>query len=264
MSTSKVLTVAGMHRSGTSLTANWLVQCGLNMGFDLLGNGAGNRRGHFEDKDFLRLHRKILDDNGMTYLDCNSRDIVVSEDARITAAGIIRKRSHLNEWGWKEPRSSLILDYWRSLMPGLKFIVVYRDYIEVADSILRREKQTHWNRLRTHTIVYSKLNIIRLSKLMRVWDHYNQVILDVVQEHPDDALVIRIDDLIERSIPLVRFLNNQWGFNLKPIDIKSIYARGMMQRHTRSKLFDLLYPNCKHTWYVLEAKREMSLARLND
>ena len=49
----KILVVVGMHRSGTSLTTNWLQKCGLDIGAKLEGKEFSNPDGHFEDIDFL-------------------------------------------------------------------------------------------------------------------------------------------------------------------------------------------------------------------
>ncbi|HZX74061.1 MAG TPA: hypothetical protein VFE57_06560, partial [Cyclobacteriaceae bacterium] len=60
MAPNKILVVTGMHRSGTSVVTQWLQQCGLHVGDELLGAGIGNSVGHFEDVDFLRAHSDFL------------------------------------------------------------------------------------------------------------------------------------------------------------------------------------------------------------
>ncbi len=52
--------VLGMHRSGTSVTANILVSLGVAFGDDLLGASHANPLGHFEDKALIRLNELIL------------------------------------------------------------------------------------------------------------------------------------------------------------------------------------------------------------
>jgi hypothetical protein len=50
---SKVLCIAGMHRSGTSLVTSWLQRCGLQIDDgQLLAANTGNPTGHFEDIEF--------------------------------------------------------------------------------------------------------------------------------------------------------------------------------------------------------------------
>ena len=56
-----------MHRSGTSLIAQWISRCGLNIGENLLPAHFTNKDGHFEDIDFHDLHEKIFSQHGITY-----------------------------------------------------------------------------------------------------------------------------------------------------------------------------------------------------
>ena len=57
---SKVAIVVGMHRSGTSVVAQWLSRSGLFIGDSLLGPNVGNEQGHFEDADFLTATFKAV------------------------------------------------------------------------------------------------------------------------------------------------------------------------------------------------------------
>ena len=48
-----ILTIAGMHRSGTSLAASWLQGCGLVIdNGNLIPPHPDNPKGFFEDRDF--------------------------------------------------------------------------------------------------------------------------------------------------------------------------------------------------------------------
>ncbi|RPJ03085.1 MAG: hypothetical protein EHM39_00260, partial [Chloroflexi bacterium] len=108
---SKVLIIAGMHRSGTSLLANWLSRCGLHVGDDLLQLNTDNPAGHCEDVAFLELHKAILADNGLDYLVGDDRLLVVCDEFRARAEEIILSRQSRAQWGWKEPRTVLFLDF---------------------------------------------------------------------------------------------------------------------------------------------------------
>lgn len=52
--------VAGMHRSGTSLVASMISSLGIDLGEHQLTADRNNRRGYFEDVDFLALNRRML------------------------------------------------------------------------------------------------------------------------------------------------------------------------------------------------------------
>src|SRR5215469_670527 len=57
---STAIIVLGGHRSGTSCAAGILHHLGVPVGEKLLGANTGNPAGHFEDVEFLRLHKRIL------------------------------------------------------------------------------------------------------------------------------------------------------------------------------------------------------------
>ncbi|HEY2211238.1 MAG TPA: hypothetical protein VGH62_06390, partial [Bradyrhizobium sp.] len=59
--------VAGFHRSGTSSTAQLLHAAGMFFGDDLIGAMPSNPYGHYEDREIVRLHDRILRDNGLNW-----------------------------------------------------------------------------------------------------------------------------------------------------------------------------------------------------
>src|SRR5919205_4399396 len=56
------IAIAGMHRSGTSMVARVLSECGVYLGEpdELLPPGLGNDAGHFEHKEFVQLNDEVL------------------------------------------------------------------------------------------------------------------------------------------------------------------------------------------------------------
>ena len=56
------------------------------------------------------------------------------------ANNLIQERRSLNVWGWKDPRSSITLPFWKSLIPALKVVVCLRHPWEVARSLNRRNE----------------------------------------------------------------------------------------------------------------------------
>src|SRR5258708_1329424 len=118
--TSKVLIIIGMHRSATSLIAQWLQHCGLFIGKRLEGPDIGNIQGHFEDCDFLEIHQQLLKKRnysspGLVYTHVPEPD--ASEKRQLT--NIIEAKSRENnEWGWKDPRTCLFLKVYRELLPS--------------------------------------------------------------------------------------------------------------------------------------------------
>ena len=132
--------ITGMHRSGTSLVSNVMTKWGVHLGDNLLGPGKGNKHGHYENIDFLNFQDNLLKRMGTSvYLqDATRINEYFPHDSEM-AKEIINKHTQSPMWGWKDPRTSLFLDMWDSLLPNAKFIFVYRHPLEVALSICRRD-----------------------------------------------------------------------------------------------------------------------------
>jgi hypothetical protein len=131
--------LAGMHRSGTSLMASYLQHCGISMGQRLVQPGVGNPKGHFEDRDFVEFHKAVLRFN-RTYMYAPCKSLAINDELRDRAREIVRSRATAGlNWGFKDPRSSLFLNFWKSMLPDARYLLVYRDPYLVIDSLFRRK-----------------------------------------------------------------------------------------------------------------------------
>jgi ABC-type transporter Mla subunit MlaD len=184
------LVIGGMHRSTTSLAASILADAGLHLGDDLVAADSGNPHGHFEDVEFHLLLRRILAANGLSEEGFTSADrIDVPAPARDEAAALVaRRRGAGRLWGWKDPRTVLFLDFWAGLLPEARWLFVVRPPCEVVDSLYRRGDTAF------------RVNP-RLAG--EVWMAYNRRILDFVREHPEQAAVIRAEDVVADHTTLV-------------------------------------------------------------
>jgi hypothetical protein len=153
-----VLVVAGMHRSGTSLLASLLHLNGCRMGETLLSGDAHNRPGYFEDLEFLDLNRRMLAatvpadrpghaDWGWTEgMEPSGIDVTRLDPFVDEADALIARRNDATRglaptgkaapacWGWKDPRTAVLLDFWHARLPGACYVLVYRSPWDVADS----------------------------------------------------------------------------------------------------------------------------------
>lgn len=136
----KILIIAGMHRSGTSLITQWVHKCGLSVGDELLGEGVGNQEGHFEDMDFVKLHETLLLQNGLqpNGLVVEAMPAVTEGQKEQLAGMIARKNGCYDVWGWKDPRTCLFLPAYRDVLPEAYSLVIVRDYKAVVSSLLTR------------------------------------------------------------------------------------------------------------------------------
>lgn len=212
--TSKVLIITGMHRSGTSLTAQYLNYCGLNIGNNLLTNNFINQGttygGHHEDREFLNFHQRILARKKIYGFPTEEFKLPVNIFDKRKALKLLTRRKDLNQWGWKDPRTTLFLDFWDEIIEKPKYLFLIRHPLSVVDSLIRRAKDPS---------ILSQ-PIIGLKS----WKLFNQRILSFFYRHPGNALLFNIDDLFDKHDVLVDKLNNQLGIKLKSSPLVSIIS----------------------------------------
>lgn len=199
---SRPLILAGMHRSGTSLTASLLASAGLHVGDHLLGPGPGNPVGHFEDLGFLEFHRRALREVGDDSDGFSARAVTTLPPDLVTMAdALLAERSAAGRpWGWKDPRTTLFLDFWAERAGDARFLFVFRNPAEVADSLFRRG------------------DCFFLDEPMRalsVWRDYNELIITFVTHHPDRCLVVDINDVIKDSHATCERIRSRLGVPLR-------------------------------------------------
>lgn len=191
MKTPPRLVITGMHRSGTSLVASLLQASGVRLGDRLLQGDRAAPAGYFEDVDFLALNRRILAactpaeaghrDWGWT--ECGTFDSAPLPAYRASAEVLVAARDRAGTaWGWKDPRTSLLLDFWDGVLGGqARFLLLYRHPWEVADSMLRTGADV-W--------------LENPDYPSRIWTHYNRQVLDFHRRHRDRTLLLSSNRLL--------------------------------------------------------------------
>ena len=138
-----VACITGAHRSGTSMVARLLHACGLDLGpeSDLMPPAPDNPDGFWENLSFVAMNDELLNELGGAW-DLPPRSTRFAEkrfDAvRARARLLVSAFSQSKVSGWKDPRNSLTLPFWRAIVPKLRTIIVVRNPLEVAYSLHQR------------------------------------------------------------------------------------------------------------------------------
>jgi len=141
-----IICIIGMHRSGTSMVAQVLHRGGLYLGApdQLLGSNDSNPFGHFEHKGFIEINDALLShfggswDNPPPLKEGWENDTSLEPMVR-EAKSLIDNFSLSSYWGWKDPRTTILLPFWKSLIPNLRFVICLRSPLEVAKSLALRD-----------------------------------------------------------------------------------------------------------------------------
>jgi hypothetical protein len=159
----RVITVLGMHRSGTSSLVGSLEAAGLPLGEVRTEGGQSNQKGHREPGELISLHEDVLITSGGAW-HLPPEAVEWTPQQRKRRDEFIAARAGLPLWGWKEPRTLLVIDGWLEPLPALEMVGTFRHPAVVARSLQRR----HGNRTP--------------DMWLEVWLAYNASLLRLVEE----------------------------------------------------------------------------------
>ncbi|AFZ45838.1 glycosyl transferase family 2 [Halothece sp. PCC 7418] len=206
---SQILIITGMHRSGTSLATSLLHTSGLDVGDYLMSGQFDNIKGHFEDLDFVKFHEEVLASKGISTQGWTTESkIDVPEQFLEQAQSIIEKKQHKFLWGWKDPRTTLFLNFWQTFLPNAKFLFIYRSPWEVIDSLYRRGDGAF---------------LKNPNLAIDLWCSYNEIILDFCNQNPESCLLSDIDHIIHNDQSFLEEIQQKFGIPLQPNQLSKIY-----------------------------------------
>jgi len=200
--------VAGMHRSGTSLIASMLSDARIDLGSNFIAANRHNKPGYFEDRRFVDLHDALLAANGTDWaLSGSPKSMRVPDDLRIRARELIRERvaeaaqrvvpdrtgasSGGSSWGWKDPRTTLFLDFWLEMLPSLSVVVPFRDAASVVASLRRRRDLPMQHHFRgAWPLRKLGFPMTRDGAAIRLWEAYNVHALACARRFPGRVVFI--------------------------------------------------------------------------
>ncbi|MDT9176852.1 MAG: sulfotransferase [Limnospira sp. PMC 1291.21] len=243
-SESQVLIMTGMHRSGTSLTASLLQSAGLHVGRRLMQGTEFNPKGYFENIDFFEFHLDLLRSQGVNIDGWTLQENLDVPDEFIDKANaIVDKNSLSHIWGWKEPRTTLFLDFWAQLLPDAKFLLIYRSPWDVIDSLYRRGDEIFRN---------------QPELAVKYWIFYNQKVLDFYNKYGDKCLLANIETIVKYQDKYVAEINQKFGINLTNPS-PAVYDDSLMQANIsedgqRPSLIDYYFPEAIEMYQELESR----------
>jgi len=247
---SRVVIITGMHRSGTSLFANLIRNAGVNLGDRLLDPGEDNPHGYFEDVDFVELHRGMLLNRGHTLIVDRNFEFIPTQEERLAAQNLVSRRSHLSLWGWKDPRTSLFLDFWAEIIPDARFIFLFRHPFDVLVSLMNR----------------GEIHSTGLLEGLEAWYAYNLRIIDFHRRNCESSVLLDIYSVIDKIEEVIELLNYRLnlGISLDRSLLESMYRPAELHRYTlgenAERILDFVHPDSIKLFADLQ--KEADIARV--
>ncbi|MGL5082748.1 MAG: sulfotransferase [Microcoleaceae cyanobacterium] len=240
---SSIFAITGMHRSGTSLVTGILQSAGLHVGQELIEANEWNAKGYFENVEFVEFHKDVLgsqkiSEDGWTL----QENIGVEEQHRDQAEQIVAEHSMFSLWGWKDPRTTLFLNFWANLLPEANFLLIYRAPWEVVDSLYRRADEP-----------FQK----EPELAVKLWLHYNQKITELCNQFPQRCLLTNISAVVKSPQKYVDKINQQFGTYLTAPaeDFYDVSLFGIDEKDGyRPSLIECYFPDAIGLYEELEAR----------
>lgn len=185
----QLVTILGMHRSGTSAFCGVLRELGLGFGWlrkpgdlgkDRRGGeykNAYNVRGNQENRELRWLHDEILERSGGSWFEPPERVEILERD-RGRRDEVIESFED-DPVAMKDPRTILVMDLYRELDPLP--IAVIRNPASVAGSLERRSKKAQLNQRQSHR---NELPMRTPEEWEALWRQYNYALLAELERRP--------------------------------------------------------------------------------
>ena len=220
-----ILLITGMHRSGTSFVAGLLQSAGLDIGKNLLEANYSNPKGFFENTDFLDFHRSVLSSLGIEPKGWIVPDEIIVPDEYVSKAKQLIKHnaSAVKPWGWKEPRTTIFLNFWSNLLPNAKFLFIYRSPWEVIDSLYRRGDRPFYD-------------VPEFA--LEIWTAYNQKILNFRLQYPEKCLLVNLNSITKNTHTLIKNIQKKFSIFLDLPNLE-VYDSSLLKNY---KNYDSAHP----------------------
>jgi hypothetical protein len=251
--------VIGFGRSGTSATARVLNLLGVDLGpAETLAPAwePDNARGYWEPLWMIELNDSLLAAAGGTWdnppaLPPGWREDQQWAEMRERARAMTEERlgRARGPWGWKDPRTTLLLPFWRSIYPDAGFVICVRAPQPAVKSLKRRG------------------NDDRLpADWGRVWHDYSMRAFRDTRGAP--RIVVFYDDLVAHPDREVRRLARFLRCDMSPTTLRAAAAsiEPNLRHHSvsiREVMLDASMPLRHRLLYLyLRARHATRLARL--
>ena len=125
-------------------------------------------------------------------------------------------------WGWKDPRSTLLLNTWKKVCPGMTAVLCFRRPDHTCQSLMK------WHKIDKH---YEK----NYNYCLDLWVRYNTRIINFKKSWPADSLLVNTDkeDLIQHIDKDVKAL---WGPKRSSLDQEGKSGSPTMSGHPNHHL----------------------------
>ncbi|MDP8218931.1 MAG: sulfotransferase [Candidatus Theseobacter exili] len=243
---SSPIIILGMHRSGTTLVSEILSSMGVFF---------GKVKSHYESPFFKDINKWILKKTHAEWdmpvniwkLLCEQQDLkkafIYQLKRKTFSPSFLLRFANLKSisnfisnpnfiWAWKDPRTTFTWPLWNSVFQSAKYIFVYRNGVDVANSLKTRERNRN-------NPIFGKTMSIRCSDIKRayeLWEEYNTLFFQLKNSFPNLPLLeISYENLVRNPEKEIMKISSFSGVSPNTKEINLI-----CNKIDSSKLFQFL------------------------
>jgi oligoribonuclease NrnB/cAMP/cGMP phosphodiesterase (DHH superfamily) len=240
----KPIIIIGMHRSGTSLLTKILSQLGVFVGNDIDDNN--------ESLFFCKLNDWAMFQAGATWDNPYNMQFLTEKfiaeissnfkkqlESNATKKYNSKFKNLVNSndfWAWKDPRNTFTNKIWNKIYPNAKMIHIYRNPIDVAESLRIREEQfqdlrgTQTNtgikkkikeKLLINKRLYSQsLRVNSIEEGVKLWAQYTAKAISL----EENIIHISYEKMLEKPEEIISQICNFIALKTDNLSLKKVLA----------------------------------------
>jgi hypothetical protein len=240
------LIIIGMHRSGTTMLSKILESLGIFFGYKKEVNNEAIFFIKINDWIMKQFNASWDQPYNMNFLSNNQIDKISKVIQRplrdIRAIEFLGFKRYLKyrdirkldiSWGWKDPRNTFTIDIWLKIFPDAKILHIYRNPLDVAESLRKREfeldktfKMDFSKRIKEY-LLKGKVGYVSSARLRDIregvylWKQYVEKAFST-ESKMDKLLHIKYEDLLTYPKKLLKEIFDFCELLYKEDDLNSL------------------------------------------
>ena len=214
--------IIGMHRSGTTMISKFLEDSGVFMGVNKEINNESIFFLHINNWMFKQANAYWDLPYSMNLLSGKFKsEIIIYLNRFLTSPYLIRYLGFKNYlkyrnlknidflWGWKDPRNTFTLELWKKIFPNSKIVHIYRNPIDVSNSLKKREgkyllknskKFFYFGKISNYSV-----RVSYLSEGIKLWEEYLKKVFNLEKNLEKPIFHLKYENFLQN--PYVEFKN---------------------------------------------------------
>lgn len=145
-------------------------------------------------------------------------------------------------WGWKDPRNTFTVEFWKEIFPSAKIVHIYRNPIDTAESLRKREltiRKEFKHSLKTYikqALLLGKTNILESMRVAEIhggvglWKEYICQASLMEERFSSDWMSIQYEDYVERPEYYLNSLSDFIGTDFDRGKLRNIVDTTQLSR----------------------------------